>query len=137
MNDGCANHTVLDVGDSIYDIKTTVVFLPNLELKYIENDDFVCGFYNDEVEKPFMKNGKTEMIRPYRVVIALDTSTEAIEELLLQDQVSFKNFKTQNDFNIHDLSRLISCQAQYYIQLLKTKRLVSYGRFTKTTETSS
>ena len=93
MNDGCANHTVLDVGDSIYDIKTTVVFLPSLELKYIENDDFVCGFYNDDFLKPFIVNGKTEMIRPNRVVIALDTSTEAIEELLLQDQVSLRNHR--------------------------------------------
>ena len=91
MNDGCANHTVLDVGDSIYDIKTTVVFLPSLELKYIENDDFVCGFYNDDFLKPFIVNGKTEMIRPNRVVLALDTSSEAIEELLLQDQVSSRN----------------------------------------------
>ena len=88
-NPGCVNQPVLDVGDSVFDVKTTMVYFPRLELKYIENDDFVCGFLDDEKEKQVKINGQTTMIRPHRIAIALETDPQGLQELLLQDQVSF------------------------------------------------
>ncbi len=82
------NLPVLDVGDSIFDVKTTLVFFPCLELKYIENDEFVCGFYNDEFQKPFQIDGKSTLIRPNRVAIALETDPKGVHDLLFQDKVS-------------------------------------------------
>ena len=66
-----------------------MVYFPRLELKYIENDDFVCGFLDDEKEKQVKINGQTTMIRPHRIAIALETDPQGLQELLLQDQVSF------------------------------------------------
>ena len=87
-NPGCVNQPVLDVGDSVFDVKTTMVYFPCLELKYIENDDFVCGFLDDEKQKPVKINGQTTMIRPNRIAIALETDPQGLQDLLLQDQVS-------------------------------------------------
>ena len=98
INPGCVNYPLLDAGDSEFDVKTTVIFFPYLEMKYIENDDFVCGFFNDEFEKPFLVDGVTKMIRPNRIAIALDTSSKGIHDLLFQDQVGSSK---QNKYN-HD-----------------------------------
>ena len=114
-NPGCVNEPVLDVGDSVFDVKTTMVYFPALELKYIENDDFVCGFVNDEKEISTKINGQTSMIRPNRVAIALETDPLGIQELLLQDQVRLLTWlETMSD---NDSSPLKFCRVQFYIRL--------------------
>ena len=75
-------------------------------MKYIENDDFVCGFFNDEFEKPFLVDGITKMIRPNRIAIALDTSSNGIHDLLLQDQVKSFNIKITPNYIFKPLNIL-------------------------------
>ena len=78
-------------GDSPFDERTTIIYLPKLEIAFIENNEIICNFYNDHVKKAWTKNGLTKMIYPNRDVILLETDPHSIERLLIEDQVrSFK-----------------------------------------------
>ena len=109
-----------------------MVFFPRLELKYIENDDFVCGFLDDEKQKPVKINGQTTMIRPHRIAIALETDPKGLQDLLLQDQVSISSLSVT--VSKHNSSPWTFCQGLFYIPLRLEEQLEKYGQSMKIKE---
>ena len=66
-----------------------LVFMPRLELVYIENDKIHCNFYGgDQCNAPIQIGGTTEKINTNRVIYRLDSSAFALEKFILNKRVS-------------------------------------------------
>lgn len=71
------------------EVTTCIVFIPRLELIYVENDRLYCTFLGgSDLSGRMMINGEKEAIGPNRVVLRVDSSSYALENFMLQKRVS-------------------------------------------------
>ena len=80
------------------EVTTCLVFMPRLELIYVENDKLYCTFLGgSELKGRMMIGGEKVAIGPNRVVLRLDASSYALEKFILQKIVSRLLVLTRND----------------------------------------
>ena len=71
------------------EVTTCLVFIPRLELIYIENDKLYCTFLGGSgLQGRMMIDGEKVAIGPNRVVLRVDASSFALEKFILQKRVS-------------------------------------------------
>ena len=81
-------------------VATCIVFIPRLELIYIENNRVYCTFLGGSTMKgKMMRDGLQVPIGPNRVVLRVDASSYALQRFLIEKAVS--NNLTYKKFRNH------------------------------------
>ena len=70
------------------EVLTCLVYMPRLELQFIEETEIYCQFKGGNFEfGQFLNNGQPKSIGPNRVVLHLDTTSYSLERFLLHGKV--------------------------------------------------
>ena len=128
----------------------SLVYIPRLELVYVENDQMVCHFFGGneckqtmftraplDVCHPPMLNwntmGTIRKINANRVILQLDSSAFALEKFILNARVSLARLNVVSTKSLFHFSHCTFKQIPYCTQPPFIKTLGKSGLFSKTT----